>query len=119
MQLVQYCIQIVECCIPQVGCCIWPVHVVFDQSANLTFQPEPFFISLCLYDAKAKEKISEDFHFDPNSDVMRSMVPKDILYALDMLNGNTNTLGNKTLEADLNGIDPKWVSYPKMVSWFP
>ncbi|KAK2157529.1 hypothetical protein LSH36_189g03056 [Paralvinella palmiformis] len=75
-------------------------------------QFEPFFISLCLYDARAKEKISEDFHYDPNSDVIRSMIPKDILYALDMLNDNTNTIGNKTLEPELNGIDPKWIAYP-------
>ena len=82
----------------------------------LYFQPEPFFISLCLYDARAKEKISEDFHYDPNSEVIRSMIPKDILYALDMLNDNTNTIGNKSLEPDLNGIDPKWIAYPNIVS---
>ena len=83
---------------------------------SFLFQPEPFFISLCLYDARAKEKISEDFHYDPNSDVIRSMIPKDILYALDMLNDNTNTIGNKTLEPELNGIDPKWIAYPNTVS---
>ncbi|KAL5475482.1 hypothetical protein EMCRGX_G025301 [Ephydatia muelleri] len=36
---------------------------------------EPFFCSLALYDAQNRMKISEDFHFDLNSPVLRGLLP--------------------------------------------
>ena len=44
------------------------------------FQPEPFFISFALYDARYGCKISEDFHFDPNSDDIRGLLPSKWLF---------------------------------------
>jgi len=41
------------------------------------FQPEPFFLTLALYDAKEERKISEDFHVDLNSPEIRAMLPVD------------------------------------------
>ena len=79
----------------------------------VVFQPEPFFITLALYDARAEKKISEDFHFDPNAETIRSMIPNELLNATDMLNSvNGATSG----EPDLYGVDPKWLAYCDRVS---
>lgn len=76
-------------------------------------QPEPFFISVALYDAREGQKISEDFCFDPNSDEIRSMIPKDLLGVNDMMN-SVGAGGNRT-EPTLKGLDPDWLAFPKMV----
>ena len=76
------------------------------------FQPEPVFIALALYDAREGKKISEDFHFDPNSDEIRKMIPKEVRQATDMLN---TVDGATSKQPDLNGLDETWLAYPKIV----
>ncbi|KAI5607035.1 dedicator of cytokinesis protein 7 isoform X9, partial [Silurus asotus] len=43
-------------------------------SLKFEIEIEPIFGTLALYDVKEKEKISEDFHFDLNSDQMKNML---------------------------------------------
>ncbi|XP_051569546.1 dedicator of cytokinesis protein 7-like isoform X3 [Myxocyprinus asiaticus] len=43
-------------------------------SLKFEIEIEPIFGSLALYDVKEKKKISEDFHFDLNSDQMKSLL---------------------------------------------
>ena len=75
-------------------------------------QPEPFFITLALYDAREGRKISADFHFDPNSALLRSMIPNDLRGAADMLNSVQDASSG---EPRLCGVDPKWLTYNNMV----
>lgn len=78
------------------------------------FQPEPFFITLFLYDTREGKKISEDFHFDPNKERIRSLIPNELLNATDMLNSvNGATSG----EPDLYRVDSKWLAYCDCVSY--
>ncbi len=44
------------------------------------------------------------------------MAPKDILHALDMLNSN-GAAATKQKEPEIRMIDPKWMVYPKYVSF--
>ena len=76
----------------------------------LFFQPEPFFITLALYDAREGKKISEDFHFDPNGEKVRAMIPSELVTATDSVNGD----GGK--EPHLFGVDSQWLAYCDRVS---
>lgn len=42
---------------------------------------EPLFLSMALYDAKEKRKISENFYFDLNSEYMKRMLQNHVPYA--------------------------------------
>lgn len=42
---------------------------------------EPLFLSMALYDAKEKRKISENFYLDMNSDLMKRMLQNHVPYA--------------------------------------
>ena len=42
---------------------------------------EPLFLSMSLYDAKEKRKISENFYCDLNSDMMKRMLQSHVPYA--------------------------------------
>lgn len=75
-------------------------------------QPEPIFITLALYDAKEGKKLSEDFHFDPNTEEIRDMIPKEVRQATDMLN---SVDGATSKQPDLYGLDESWLAYPKLV----
>ncbi|XP_064615017.1 dedicator of cytokinesis protein 9-like [Liolophura sinensis] len=76
--------------------------------------PEPFFITLALYDAKAGKKISEDFHIDPNVPEIRSMIPPDILQASDKL----HTVEGKQTAPDLDGLQENWLKCPQKQAIF-
>ncbi|XP_036367208.1 dedicator of cytokinesis protein 9 isoform X3 [Octopus sinensis] len=67
--------------------------------------PEPFFISFALYDAKAGKKITEDFYVDPNSLHIRSMIPSELLHASDRLH---TVDGVKNTAPELYKFDEKW-----------
>lgn len=42
---------------------------------------EPLFLSMALYDAKERRKISENFYLDLNSDLMKRMLQNHVPYA--------------------------------------
>ena len=77
------------------------------------FQPEPFYLTFALYDAKDCRKLSEDFHMDLNEPEIENMIPADLQHAMDRL----NTVEGKDTMPELNGIDEKWLlSKNKMVN---
>ena len=75
-------------------------------------QPEPFFISVSLYDAKDGKKLSEDFHWDPNIPDIRAMIPQDLLRANDMLN---SVEAQQNSQPRLQGLKEDWLAFPKQV----
>ena len=80
----------------------------------LLVQPEPFFISFALYDAKEGCKISEDVHVDVNCEEVRAMISEEQRKAMDHLN---MVNGAQRSEPDIQGLDPQWLSHPKQVRW--
>ncbi|CAH1780657.1 unnamed protein product, partial [Owenia fusiformis] len=84
-------------------------NIAEDGKPERLDNPEPFFISLALYDAKEGIKISEDFHIDPNSQDIREMIPRDLLLANDQL----NTIdGQPDTQPDLYGVKHEWLQKP-------
>lgn len=69
------------------------------------FQPEPFFLSFALYDAKEGKKISEDFYIDPNDLEIKRMIPEEILCASDKL----NTVDGKNSAPYLFNLAEEWL----------
>lgn len=67
--------------------------------------PEPFFISFALYDAKAGKKITEDYHVDPNQMSVRAMIPTELLQASDRLH---TVDGVKNAAPELYNFDKEW-----------
>jgi hypothetical protein len=67
----------------------------------LCVQPEPFFITFAIYDAKERKKISEDFHVNPNEPEIQAMLPADLQSFFDK--GGTG-------QPDLNGLKDEWLS---------
>ena len=47
-------------------------------SGDGTTNPEPFFVSMALFDARRGIKLTENFHFEPNHPDVRRMIPKDV-----------------------------------------
>ena len=45
---------------------------------------EPIYATIALYDTKLKKKISENFHFDLNSESVRKMTKSEVLCVLFM-----------------------------------
>lgn len=74
------------------------LQVPIDEKETMC-QIEPYHTSLCLYDAKAGRKLTENFHFDLNSDYAREMLPKD----------STNS-ENTDLP---DNVPREWILYPK------
>lgn len=73
------------------------------------FQPEPFFLTFALYDAKDGRKISEDFHIDPNDPEILGMIPPEVLLAADKL----QSVEGKKTSPPLNGLDENWLKSKK------
>ncbi|XP_078311769.1 dedicator of cytokinesis protein 9-like isoform X17 [Crassostrea virginica] len=67
--------------------------------------PEPFFLSFALYDAKEGKKISEDFYIDPNDLEIKRMIPEEILCASDKL----NTVDGKNSAPYLFNLAEEWL----------
>ena len=82
-------------------------------SAFASSQPEPFFVTFALYDAResSRTKLSEDFHFDPNSTELRSIILRDIRNGADA-NGVD---GSATPEMQIKGINKMLLYYPSQV----
>ena len=71
------------------------------------FQIEPYFASLCLYDAKQGRKISEDFFFDVNEPYIGNLLAKNV---------SRNKSRGSTLLPDLTAAPLEWLSYPRQVN---
>ncbi|XP_062616230.1 dedicator of cytokinesis protein 9-like isoform X2 [Saccostrea cucullata] len=67
--------------------------------------PEPFFLSFALYDAKEGKKISEDFYIDPNEKEIRQMVPDDVLLASDKL----HSVEGRNTSPNLHDLSEEWL----------
>jgi hypothetical protein len=78
----------------------------------LYLQPEPFFLSFALYNAKDGCKISEDFHFDPNSPEIRAMIPSDLIRSNSVSVNGANKVSQEQSSA---GPDPAWLELQKQV----
>ncbi|XP_074657465.1 dedicator of cytokinesis protein 9-like [Tubulanus polymorphus] len=72
-----------------------------DGETEIYTNPEPFFITMALYDAKRGRKVSEDFHYDPNSQHLRTMIPKELRFGI-------NDSSAKNSEPELI-VNPDWL----------
>ncbi|XP_076453954.1 dedicator of cytokinesis protein 9-like isoform X3 [Babylonia areolata] len=63
--------------------------------------PEPFFVTFAIYDAKEHKKISEDFHVNPNEPEIQAMIPAELLSFFDRGGGDT---------PDVSGLKEDWIS---------
>ncbi|XP_041349256.1 LOW QUALITY PROTEIN: dedicator of cytokinesis protein 9-like [Gigantopelta aegis] len=85
------------------------VNLADEGQGHKICNPEPFFISFALYDAKEGRKISEDFHIDPNEPEISAMIPHDILQASDHL----HTVEGRSNSPDLYGLSEDWLKSVK------
>ncbi|XP_059143598.1 dedicator of cytokinesis protein 9-like isoform X5 [Physella acuta] len=69
--------------------------------------PEPFFLTFAMYDAKQGKKISEDFHIDPNDPEIRAMIPPELLLATDRLHSIN---GKDPTSPDVRGMKVEWLA---------
>ncbi|XP_060575600.1 dedicator of cytokinesis protein 9-like [Ruditapes philippinarum] len=90
------------------------VNLADEGQGNKHCNPEPFFLTFTLYDAKDGRKISEDFHMDLNEPEIENMVPADIVSASDRL----HTVEGKSSTPELNGLDEKWLLSKKKLGLF-
>ncbi|XP_034950532.1 dedicator of cytokinesis protein 9 isoform X2 [Chelonus insularis] len=78
-----------------------------DENESLC-QVEPYHTTLCLFDARNGRKLSENFHFDVNHEIVRDMVqelsPNGVL---------TEKNEQSELPNELKNIPEKWIQYPK------
>ncbi|XP_043189264.1 dedicator of cytokinesis protein 9-like isoform X2 [Amphibalanus amphitrite] len=80
------------------------LQMAVDETGDNMSQIEPYFASLCLYDAKQGRKISEDFFFDVNEPYIRNLLPKSI---------SKNKSRGACLLPDLTHAPLEWLSYPR------
>lgn len=73
---------------------------VSHDDENLS-QIEPYYTTLCLYDARNLKKLTENFHFDLNGDTARAMV------------AYSQTPTDTTPDIDLSEKLADWIKYPK------
>ncbi|XP_046338287.2 dedicator of cytokinesis protein 9-like isoform X11 [Haliotis rufescens] len=85
------------------------VNMADEGLGNKHCNPEPFFISFALYDAKEGKKISEDFVVDPNEPEISRMIPPDVLQASDKL----HTVDGLETMPDLNGLKEDWLRHKR------
>jgi len=74
-------------------------------------QPEPFFLTFALYNAKEGKKISEDFHFDANSNEIRSMIHLTGTASHSRLTANGTPASPGT-----GALDVKWLELQRQAS---
>ena len=65
-----------------------------------------------LYDVQRGCKISEDFHFDLNNPMVRSLLAKFKKKQDEM---NSKEIGIKAFPLSLAGVPEEWLAYPKQV----
>lgn len=79
-------------------------------------QPEPFFLTFALYNAKEGKKISEDFHFDANSDEIRSMLPRESVHMTSSASHSRQTANGAPASPSTGACDMKWLELQKQAS---
>ncbi|KAG8037848.1 hypothetical protein G9C98_006059 [Cotesia typhae] len=77
-----------------------------DENESLC-QVEPYYTTLSLFDARNGKKLSENFHFDINHEIVRDMVQE--LSPVSELTDNDKA----ELPNELKNIPDKWIKYPK------
>lgn len=82
-----------------------------DEKESLC-QVEPYQTTLSLYDARNGRKLTENFHFDINHEVVHEMVKE-----LSPVGIMTESTENIKLP-DLKNIPLDWIKYPKQVCFF-
>lgn len=76
--------------------------------------PEPFFLTFALYDAKGGRKISEDFHFNPNSPEIRQMIPSELLQSIGGSPSSATPGGGSSSPEFMTYLpDAKWLESQK------
>ncbi|XP_015607279.1 dedicator of cytokinesis protein 9 isoform X3 [Cephus cinctus] len=71
-------------------------------------QVEPYYTSLCLFDARHGRKLTENFHFDINHEVVRNIVHE--LSPVGVMSENQESI---KLPDELKNIAQEWIMYPK------
>lgn len=88
-------------------CLKFKLQVHVDEN-EITNQVEPYYTTLCLFDVRNGRKISENFHFNLNDDVVQNMTkelsPNGIL---------TENLDITNLPNDLKNIPIPWIKRAK------
>ncbi|XP_022088047.1 dedicator of cytokinesis protein 9-like isoform X2 [Acanthaster planci] len=87
-----------------------PIESGSDRAENV----EPFFTSMSLFDVRNNRKISEDFHIDLNSQVIRALLDK----YRDLPNGSSATepgaeRRQMSTLPNIDGLDENWLKYPQ------
>lgn len=72
-------------------------------------QVEPYYTVLSLFDARNGRKLTENFHFDINHEIVRDMA-REFSPA-----GITTETEDITLPGELKNIPSDWIKYPKQV----
>ena len=79
-------------------------------------QPEPFFLTFALYNAKEGKKISEDFQFDANSSEIRRMLPREMAHSTGNASHSRPTANGALATAaapSTGALDVKWLELQK------
>lgn len=85
------------------------------------YQVEPYFTSFALYDAKAGRKLTENFYFDLNEDIVRDMMKSDCLCngnvkrspSTNGVNGHTTDYSTQLVAKEFNALPKDWLSRSK------
>jgi len=79
-----------------------------DEKESLC-QVEPYHTTLSLFDARNGRKLTENFHFDVNHEIVRD-IAKELSPA-----GITTEMESIVLPGELKNIPTDWIKYPKQV----
>lgn len=79
-----------------------------DEKESLC-QVEPYYTTLSLFDARNGRKLTENFHFDINHDIVRDMM-KEL-----SPEGIVTEKEDFTLPEELKNVPPDWIKHPKQV----
>lgn len=82
-----------------------------DEKESLC-QVEPYHTVLSLFDARNGRKLTENFHFDINHEIVRDMA-RELSPT-----GITTETEDITLPGELKNIPSDWIKYPKQVRLF-
>ncbi|XP_052785231.1 dedicator of cytokinesis protein 9-like isoform X7 [Mya arenaria] len=81
------------------------VNMAEEGNGKKQCNPEPFFLTFALYDAREGRKISEDFHMNANEQEIEAMIPADLVAASDKL----NKVDGKSTAPELKGLEENWL----------
>ena len=73
-------------------------------------------MTFTLYNAKEGRKISEDFHFDANSDAVRCMLPSEEAHITGSASHSRPTANGAPTGTSMDARDIKWLELQKQAS---